>query len=95
MKQGKSGDKSQIQAFRATARELGCDPSEERFNEALKKVARHKPVDRVADEKNQLIDDCSPEALEKREEASQAEIQTPRQVTPGEFAPRVGCFSDA
>jgi hypothetical protein len=37
-------DKGQIQKFRDTARDLGCDESEERFNAALKQVARHKPV---------------------------------------------------
>jgi hypothetical protein len=34
----------QVVAFRKTARDLGCDPSEEWFNAALKKLARHKPV---------------------------------------------------
>lgn len=33
---------SQGEAFIDLARALGCDESEERFNEALKKVARHK-----------------------------------------------------
>jgi hypothetical protein len=36
---------SQVKRFREAARDLGCDESEERFNEALKKVARHKPVE--------------------------------------------------
>jgi hypothetical protein len=35
---------NQSELFRRAARELGCDESEERFNAALKQVARHKPV---------------------------------------------------
>jgi hypothetical protein len=34
----------QGKAFIELARTLGCDESEERFNEALAKVARHKPL---------------------------------------------------
>jgi hypothetical protein len=33
----------QIQKFREAARELGCDQSEERFDDALRKVAKAKP----------------------------------------------------
>jgi hypothetical protein len=33
----------QGEAFKTTARELGCDEDPARFDEALKKVARHKP----------------------------------------------------
>jgi hypothetical protein len=33
-------DKAQVAAFRKAARELGCDESEERFQEALRKVAK-------------------------------------------------------
>jgi hypothetical protein len=33
----------QSQAFIKAARELGCDEDELRFEEKLKKVARHKP----------------------------------------------------
>jgi hypothetical protein len=33
----------QIDEFRKAARELGCDESEERFQAALKVVARRKP----------------------------------------------------
>jgi hypothetical protein len=33
----------QVRAFRKAARELGCDDSEERFKEALRAVAKHKP----------------------------------------------------
>jgi hypothetical protein len=35
--------KTQIQKFRETARALGADLSESRFNASLKSVARHKP----------------------------------------------------
>lgn len=35
--------KAQSEAFVETARALECDESEKRFDEALKKVARHKP----------------------------------------------------
>jgi hypothetical protein len=38
-----SGDKSQLRAFRKAARELGCDPGEKRFQDALRKVAKAKP----------------------------------------------------
>lgn len=36
---------NQVRAFRKAARELGADASEEQFDAALRKVARHKPVD--------------------------------------------------
>jgi hypothetical protein len=35
--------KPQIAKFREAARELGCDESDERFEEALRAVAKHKP----------------------------------------------------
>ena len=38
----KSDAKRQIAAFRKAARELGADDSEERFQDALRKIARHK-----------------------------------------------------
>lgn len=38
----KSGDKSQVAAFRKAARELGADESEERFKDALRTIAKHK-----------------------------------------------------
>jgi hypothetical protein len=37
-------DKPQKQKFAEAARALGCDEDPARFDEALKKVARHKPV---------------------------------------------------
>lgn len=43
MTQKRNAAKSQTEAFRNAARELGCDESEERFDAALKKVAAHKP----------------------------------------------------
>ena len=42
-KQAKRQNKSQHREFVETARALECDESEERFDEALKKVAGHKP----------------------------------------------------
>jgi hypothetical protein len=39
----KKQNESQRRAFIDAARALGCDESEEHFNEALAKVARHKP----------------------------------------------------
>lgn len=35
---------AQSKAFEDAARELGCDEDPARFDEALKKVARHKPA---------------------------------------------------
>jgi hypothetical protein len=47
-------EKNQAAKFRETARELGCDESEERFDEALRAVAKHKPPTREkASEKDQ------------------------------------------
>jgi hypothetical protein len=34
---------SQIAAFKKTARELGCDESEAKFDKALKKIGKAKP----------------------------------------------------
>jgi hypothetical protein len=36
--------KEQAAAFRKAARELGADESEERFQQALRTVAKHKPA---------------------------------------------------
>jgi hypothetical protein len=33
----------QVKAFRKAARELGADKSDERFKDALRKIAKHKP----------------------------------------------------
>jgi hypothetical protein len=35
--------KTQVAKFREAAREFGCDESDERFEEALRSVAKHKP----------------------------------------------------
>jgi len=37
---------SQVSAFRKAARELGADESDERFKDALRKIAKHKPLER-------------------------------------------------
>ena len=37
-------DANQLKAFRKAAKELGADESEERFQDALRKIARHKAV---------------------------------------------------
>lgn len=39
----KSAPQSQRDKFLSTARELGCDESEERFDAALGKIVKHKP----------------------------------------------------
>ena len=44
MNKTKDREPSQSDRFMQTARDLECDESEERFNEALKKVAKAKPV---------------------------------------------------
>jgi hypothetical protein len=41
--QPSSENKHQLAAFRKAAREVGADDNEERFKEALRKVAKHKP----------------------------------------------------
>jgi hypothetical protein len=38
--------KSQSEKFKETARALGCDESEERFDRVLRTVAKQKPKDR-------------------------------------------------
>ena len=37
-------DKSQVEKFKALARELEADEDEVRWDERLKKVAKHKPM---------------------------------------------------
>jgi len=39
----KSKDQDQAKRFIEAARELACDESEERFESALRSIARHKP----------------------------------------------------
>jgi hypothetical protein len=45
MAKPKQDDPKQSEAFRKAARELGADESEKRFQDALRKVAKHKPKD--------------------------------------------------
>lgn len=40
---GAAGTASQVERFKEAARELDTDESEEQFNEALRRVAKHKP----------------------------------------------------
>jgi len=39
----KQSPRAQVAAFRKAARDLGCDDDEERFRDALRTVAKHKP----------------------------------------------------
>lgn len=50
VKESEQKPKSQPQRFKEAARELGCEDSEEAFDEALKKVAKHKPLPPKRDE---------------------------------------------
>ncbi|MFL1875701.1 hypothetical protein ACIKT0_10960 [Hansschlegelia beijingensis] len=46
--------KLQLDKFRELARELGCDQSEERFDEALRKIGKAKPSkDEAGDQPDQ------------------------------------------
>ena len=45
MKKTKKDQGNQVRAFRKAARELGADESGQRFDAALKKVAKHKQPD--------------------------------------------------
>ena len=45
----RKSQKPQSDHFIEAARSLGCDESEEQFDAALAKVARHKPKTEVAD----------------------------------------------
>ena len=49
----------QIKGFRKAARELGADESEERFNDALRKVGKHKVKPSDADGAAELKGDPS------------------------------------
>jgi hypothetical protein len=42
----KQTPQQQAAAFRKAARELGADKSEQRFQDALRTVAKHKPLER-------------------------------------------------
>ncbi len=41
-----SNQKSQIDKFREAARELECDDDEQRFQERVRKLVKHKPVEK-------------------------------------------------
>lgn len=47
MPKAKEHNQSQAERFKEAARELGCDEDETRFEEALKRVARHKLIPKV------------------------------------------------
>lgn len=47
MTTSRSDQSEQLERFKQAARELGCDESEERFDEALRKVAGHRPSPRA------------------------------------------------
>ncbi|WNJ89626.1 hypothetical protein [Bosea sp. 685] len=56
-----TGDtKVQTDKFKAAARELGCDDSEERFEAALGKIVKHKPVEPLAKAKREDRESVSP-----------------------------------
>ena len=44
MPRPKPDDQEQSRQFTKAARDLGCDPDEGRFQDALRKVAKHKPL---------------------------------------------------
>jgi hypothetical protein len=48
MKSRELSKQSQIAGFRKAARELGCDESEERFQDTLRELTKHKPKDASA-----------------------------------------------
>jgi hypothetical protein len=41
----------QVKEFRQAARELGCDENEERFQTALRAVAKHRPKEKSKSDK--------------------------------------------
>ncbi len=45
-------DAEQVKRFKEVARSIGCDESEEAFDEKLKVIARHKPKDKPPPEKD-------------------------------------------
>jgi hypothetical protein len=48
-KKTKPSDKDQTAAFRKAARELGADQSDERFKDALRNIAKAKPIEKRKD----------------------------------------------
>jgi hypothetical protein len=55
VKKAKATPDDQVKRFRKAARELGCDESEERFQEALRTVAKHKPKEPKPKKTNRVI----------------------------------------
>lgn len=55
-----TGKRPQVEKFRKSARELGCDESEARFQEALRAVAKHKPVEAADGDLANLIQKGDP-----------------------------------
>ncbi len=47
---GEHKDAEQRRRFNKAARELGCDENEERFQEKLRTVAKHKPASQVRED---------------------------------------------
>jgi hypothetical protein len=47
-KTAKTKPSEQIKAFRKAARKLGCDDNDDRFKEALRTVAKHRPKSKSA-----------------------------------------------
>ena len=45
-------DKAQIEKFKEAARELECDDDYQRFDERLKKLVKHKPVEKPGEGRN-------------------------------------------
>jgi hypothetical protein len=41
-----TADRKQVAAFRKAARDLGCEPDEKRFQDALRAVAKAKPSEK-------------------------------------------------
>jgi hypothetical protein len=55
---------TQIQKFREAARAMGCDESEDNFKDALRMVAKHKPV-APENELADLIEKSRPADMER------------------------------
>lgn len=53
MKERAMTDKSQLEKFKELAREADCDPSEKKFDQALKKVSKTRREPKTETEKEQ------------------------------------------
>lgn len=60
MPKRKHDNSAQAEVFVEAARALECDESEQRFNEALGKIARHKPKPDKPPEKAPEMEDKKP-----------------------------------